>query len=118
MTWKFRPVVRSVQVHPGESVTINYYAENPTDQPMVGQAVPSLAPSEGTLFFHKTECFCFNQQPLEAGESVEMPLIFIVDRDLPEHITKLTLSYTLYDQGKQAEVSKSDRAQTTTNNNG
>ena len=85
---------------------------------MVGQAVPSLAPSEGTLFFHKTECFCFNQQPLEAGESVEMPLIFIVDRDLPEHITKLTLSYTLYDQGKQAEVSKSDRAQTTTNNNG
>ena len=118
MTWKFRPVVRSVQVHPGESVTINYYAENPTDQPMVGQAVPSLAPSEGTLFFHKTECFCFNQQPLEAGESTEMPLIFIVDKDLPAHITKLTLSYTLYDQGKQSAVTQTSRKDTTTNDNG
>lgn len=118
MTWEFRPVVRSVDVHPGEAVTVNYYAANGSDYAMVGQAVPSLAPSEGSLYFHKTECFCFIQQPLEAGESVEMPLVFIVDRDLPEHISKLTLSYTLYDQGKQADVSRSDRAQTTTNNNG
>ncbi|GGC67096.1 cytochrome c oxidase assembly protein [Marinobacter halophilus] len=118
MTWEFRPVVRSVDVHPGEVISVNFYAANGTDQAMVGQAVPSLSPSEGTQFFHKTECFCFNQQPLEAGESVEMPLIFIVDRDLPEHITKLTLSYTLYDQGKQAEVSRSAQTQTTTNNNG
>ncbi len=118
MTWEFRPVVRSIDVHPGQPVTVNFYAANGTDHAMVGQAVPSLAPSEGTQFFHKTECFCFNQQPLEAGESVEMPLIFIVDRDLPEHITKLTLSYTLYDQGKMTDVSRSDRTQTTTNNNG
>ena len=97
MTWKFRPVVRSVQVHPGESVTINYYAENPTDQPMVGQAVPSLAPSEGTLFFHKTECFCFTQQVLQPGESVEMPVRFIVDPAVPAQVKHLTLAYTLFD---------------------
>jgi len=100
MPWIFRPVARSVEVHPGEAITVNFYAENPTDRNMVGQAVPSLSPSEGTLYFHKTECFCFNQQPLAAGESTEMPLVFIVDRDLPSHITKLTLSYTLYDQGE------------------
>lgn len=117
MTWKFRPMVRSVEVHPGEPTTVNFYAENPTTQAMVGQAVPSLAPSEGTLYFHKTECFCFNQQPLEAGESTEMPLIFIVDKDLPEHITKLTLSYTLYDQGQQPAVSNAS-GNTTTNDNG
>ena len=114
----FRPVVRSVEVHPGEPTTVNFYAENPTAEPMVGQAVPSLAPSEGTLYFHKTECFCFNQQPLEAGESTEMPLIFIVDKDLPAHITKLTLSYTLYDQGKQPAVTQTSRKDTTTNDNG
>lgn len=100
MPWKFRPVARSVEVHPGESTTVNFYAENPTSRDMVGQAVPSLSPSEGTLYFHKTECFCFNHQPLEAGQSTEMPLVFIVDQDLPSHITKLTLSYTLYDQGE------------------
>ena len=115
---KFRPVVRSVDVHPGEPTTVNFYAENPTSEPMVGQAVPSLAPSEGTLYFHKTECFCFNQQPLEAGESTEMPLIFIVDKDLPAHITKLTLSYTLYDQGKQVSAAQNSRKETTTNDNG
>jgi cytochrome c oxidase assembly protein subunit 11 len=119
MSWEFRPVQRSVKVHPGEAVTVNFYAANPTDHAMVGQAVPSLSPSEGTLYFHKTECFCFNQQPLDAGESVEMPLVFIVDPELPEHITKLTLSYTLYDQDPQARVSGSARAgATTTNNNG
>lgn len=118
MPWEFRPVVRSVQVHPGEPVTVNFFAANPTDHAMVGQAVPSLSPSEGTLYFHKTECFCFNQQPLDAGESVEMPLVFIVDPELPEHITKLTLSYTLYDQGEPAQVSGPVRADHTTNNNG
>jgi len=118
MPWTFRPVTRSIEVHPGEPVTINYFAQNPTAQAMVGQAVPSLSPSEGTLYFHKTECFCFNQQPLEAGESVEMPLIFIVDKDLPEHITKLTLSYTLYDQKVTPAVSDSARVTKTTNDNG
>ncbi|MBZ2169595.1 cytochrome c oxidase assembly protein [Marinobacter sp. F4216] len=118
MPWVFKPEVRSIKVHPGESVTINYVAENPTSEPMVGQAVPSLSPSEGTLYFHKTECFCFNQQPLEAGERTEMPLVFIVDRELPEHITKLTLSYTLYDQGKPVTVSAGQSKNTTTNENG
>ncbi|MDX1755974.1 MAG: cytochrome c oxidase assembly protein [Marinobacter sp.] len=118
MPWVFKPVTRSVEVHPGEATTVTFYAENPTTDEMVGQAVPSLAPAEGTLYFHKTECFCFNQQTLQAGETVRMPLVFIVDQALPEHIHKLTLSYTLYDQSKLREVSRIEQAITTTNGNG
>ncbi|PSF13496.1 cytochrome c oxidase assembly protein [Marinobacter fuscus] len=118
MSWEFRPVTRSIKVHPGEPVTVNFFAQNPGDTPMVGQAVPSLSPSEGTPYFHKTECFCFNQQPLEAGESTEMPLVFIVDPELPEYITKLTLSYTLYDQSQHIEVSGPVGAGASTNKNG
>ncbi len=118
MPWVFRPVTRSIEVHPGEPTTVVFYAENPTANAMVGQAVPSLAPAEGTLYFHKTECFCFNQQTLQAGETVQMPLVFIVDQALPEHIHKLTLFYTLYDQSAIREVSRINQAITTTNRNG
>lgn len=120
MPWVFRPMVHSIKVHPGEPTQVAFYAENPTGAAMVAQAIPSLAPSEGTLYFHKTECFCFNRQALAAGEITEMPLVFIVDTALPEHITKLTLSYTLYDQGEPETVSAvtSERATTTRTNNG
>jgi cytochrome c oxidase assembly protein subunit 11 len=64
---------------------------------MIGQAIPSLVPFKAATYFHKTECFCFEQQPLKAGESAELPMYFIVDQDLPEHIHTITLSYTLFD---------------------
>ncbi|SFR65832.1 cytochrome c oxidase assembly protein subunit 11 [Marinobacter daqiaonensis] len=119
MPWVFKPEVRSIKVHPGEAITVNFIAENPTTRTMVGQAVPSLAPSEGTGYFHKTECFCFNQQQLEAGERVEMPLVFIVDRALPDTIHKLTLSYTLYDQKLEVPAAETAASEsTTTNRNG
>ncbi|WP_404366359.1 cytochrome c oxidase assembly protein [Marinobacter sp.] len=118
MPWVFRPATSSISVHPGEATTVHFRAENPTGQTMTGQAVPSLAPSEGTLYFHKTECFCFNQQELKAGEAIDMPLVFIVDADLPTDIHKLTLSYTLYDQQRLKKVSDVDQARKTTNDNG
>lgn len=118
MPWEFRPMATSVKAHPGEPVTVNFHVRNPTGSSMTAQAVPSLSPSEGTLYFHKTECFCFNQQTLKAGESVEMPLVFIVDKALPDDIHKLTLSYTLYDQSELQDVSSAERTKTTTNDNG
>jgi cytochrome c oxidase assembly protein subunit 11 len=118
MPWVFQPLVRSIKVRPGEATTVNFRAENPTVDTMTAQAVPSLAPSRGTLYFHKTECFCFNQQELKAGESIDMPLVFIVDADLPADIHKLTLSYTLYDQKKMQKVSKSEQVSQTINDNG
>ncbi len=98
MPWEFRPTVTEIKVHPGELIQVDFYAKNPTARRMVAQAVPSLSPSQGTDYFHKTECFCFNQQILEAGEDTLMPLIFVVDTALPEHLRVLTLSYTLFDQ--------------------
>lgn len=97
MPWDFHPVVKTVKVHPGEATVINYFARNTTSRDMVAQAVPSLVPFKAANYFHKTECFCFNQQPLAAGESTELGLSFIVDIDIPKQVNTITLSYTLFD---------------------
>lgn len=97
MAWEFKPLQRQVKVHPGEMMEVHFIARNPTDKAMVGQAVPSVSPFRGADFLHKTECFCFTQQRLEAGEEIEMPLLFFVDQALPKDVSKLTLSYTLFD---------------------
>ena len=95
--WKFEPVINEIQVHPGEMKFVNFYAKNESNKDIVGQAVPSVSPGIAAAYFQKIECFCFTQQPLKANESVEMGLQFYVDMELPEDITTLTLSYTLYD---------------------
>tara|TARA_R110000824_G_scaffold336_4_gene2023 strand:+ start:82175 stop:82750 length:576 start_codon:yes stop_codon:yes gene_type:complete len=97
MSWQFEPMVSQVQVHPGELTEVMFYARNPATSAMVGQAVPSVSPFKAADYLHKTECFCFSQQTLAAGESIDMPLMFFIDQDIPEEVTKLTLSYTLYD---------------------
>ncbi len=97
MPWMFKPEIQSIDVHPGEPTVVNYLAENPTQYKMVAQAVPSVVPFKAANYFHKTECFCFNKQPLAAGEHAEMGLSFIVDIDIPKHIHTITLSYTLFD---------------------
>ena len=98
MPWEFKPVVSEVVVHPGVLTSVDFFAKNPTGKTMTAQAVPSLSPSQGVNYFHKTECFCFNQQTLAAQEEVLMPLRFVVDKALPEDLKVLTLSYTLFDQ--------------------
>ncbi|OZG73273.1 cytochrome c oxidase assembly protein [Hahella sp. CCB-MM4] len=107
MPWQFKPLVREIKVHPGEQMKVEFYAKNTTGEMMVAQAVPSISPSEGAEFFHKTECFCFNQQILQPGEDINMPLIFLVDKDLPEGLHTLTLSYTLFDVTERTTKTKS-----------
>lgn len=97
MPWEFRPIDKTVVVHPGEATVIKYFAHNPTNRAMIGQAIPSLVPYKAVSYFHKTECFCFNSQPLQAGESAELGLSFIVDIDIPKYVKTITLSYTLFD---------------------
>lgn len=104
MPWEFRPVVRQVTASPGELVQVAFYARNTTRRDMTAQAIPSLSPFEVTPYFHKTECFCFNQQPLTAGEDTEMGLVFQIDPDLPPWVKTISLSYTLYDVTKQQEM--------------
>jgi cytochrome c oxidase assembly protein subunit 11 len=102
MPWEFRPDVTRMQVHPGEYYMANFYARNQTRDVMIGQAIPSVTPSVAALHFHKTECFCFTQQRFGAGEGREMPLRFVVDKDLPGDVHTLTLAYTFFDVTQQA----------------
>lgn len=99
--WEFKPEVRSIRLHPGEVKTVNFYVENMTNRDVVAQALPSVAPGEASLFLNKTECFCFENQPLAAGETAVMPMQFYLDPDLPAHVHRLTLSYMMYDLTEQ-----------------
>lgn len=95
--WNFSPVINEMEVHPGEMKLVSFYAKNNASHDITGQAVPSVSPGMAANYFHKIECFCFTQQPLSAGEDIEMSLQFYVDVELPTNINTLTLSYTLYD---------------------
>ncbi len=97
MPWDFGPSQTMMKVNPGAVNDTVFLARNPRPYAMIAQAIPSISPSRAARYFHKTECFCFEQQPLEAGQSVEMPLQFIVDQDLPQDIGTITLSYTIFD---------------------
>lgn len=107
MPWEFSPVVKTLTVHPGEIKQIDYFAHNFSIKNIVGQAVPSVSPGLAASYFNKIECFCFNQQPLKAGDQTLMPLKFYIDTDLPEDISTITLSYTLYDVTATLEESES-----------
>ena len=97
MPWAFSPDVTEMVVHPGAANDTVFFAANPTTNSMIAQAIPSVSPSRAAEYFHKTECFCFEQQPLDGNSEAEMPLQFIVDQDLPADIKTITLSYTLFD---------------------
>jgi len=97
MPWAFEPMTFEVEVNPGVPTRITYYAKNPTPRDMVAQAIPNVVPTTAAKYFHKTECFCFDQQILASGEETEMPLVFIVDRDLPKSVNTITLSYSIFD---------------------
>jgi cytochrome c oxidase assembly protein subunit 11 len=97
LPWAFQPEAPSVDVHPGKLTEVWFDATNHASEAIVGNAVPSVAPNTASLYFNKTECFCFTEQQLAAGESRRMPVRFIVDPKLPKEITELTLSYTFYE---------------------
>ena len=106
LPWKFYPINKTVKIHPGENKRIAYFAENISGRTMTVQAIPSVTPGLAANYLKKTECFCFNQQTLKNKESMEMPLIFHLDRDIPKNIRVVTLSYTLFDVTKNAKKSK------------
>ena len=105
MPWKFWSGKGAVRVHPGEAKTVSFFVKNTTDRAMVAQAIPSLVPFSATEFFHKTECFCFEQQILQPGEEVEMPMRFIVGRELPKNVGSINLSYALFDITDRVDLS-------------
>lgn len=104
LPWDFYPQVKSVKVHPGESTKVMFYAKNTTDKPMTVQAIPSITPGDANGCFHKIECFCFRNQKLNAHTGKEMPLVFTISKDLPQHVHVITLAYTLFDVTAQAAI--------------
>lgn len=96
LPWAFKPKVSSIRVHPGEVTEVLFEATNLGGDDIVGQAVPSVAPNRASIYFNKTECFCFTEQTLKAGETRDMPVRFVVDPGLPGNVTVMTLSYTFY----------------------
>lgn len=88
---------RRLTVNIGEMNKVSFFATNLSDQERVFQAVPSVSPGLAAQYLHKVQCFCFEQQPLKANETIEMTLLFYVDEELPTEIEEMTLSYTLFD---------------------
>jgi cytochrome c oxidase assembly protein subunit 11 len=96
LPWAFAPERDSMRVQVGRQYEAKYLARNTADRTIVGSAVPSVAPARASGYFSKTECFCFTAQTLQAGETRDMPVRFIVDPALPAGVKTLTLSYTFY----------------------
>lgn len=96
LPWKLVALDRQVRVHPGQAYEVDFTFTNYGDRAHTGRAVPSVSPAEASLHLRKVTCFCFNEQRLEAGERLELPLVFQLSRDLPESVHTVTLSYTLY----------------------
>ena len=96
LAWEFKPVQSSMEVHPGRQYEAMFVARNRAAEAIVGNAAPSIAPNQASGFFTKTECFCFTEQMLAAGEQRLMPVRFIVDPSLPGDVGTITLSYTVY----------------------
>ncbi|MFC3177416.1 cytochrome c oxidase assembly protein [Undibacterium amnicola] len=104
--WRFRPTVSSLQVHPGEMAQVVYEVVNKQSYKMDAQAIPSYAPQQAGTFFKKMECFCFQQQTLEANEARQMPVSFFIDPALPKDVKTITLSYTFFEVGLKPTASK------------
>ncbi len=96
LPWEFQAKQNSAVVPLGEMNEALYLAMNPTDEAIVGRAIYNVTPPEASLYFVKTECFCFTQQLLQANESREMPVYYFIQADLPEYIKEITLSYTFF----------------------
>jgi cytochrome c oxidase assembly protein subunit 11 len=109
LPWQFKPLQNRLKVHPGQLVQVEYEVVNTSDQPVVGQAVPSYGPARAAAFFKKIECFCFTPQTLAAGERRRMPVLFVLDSAMDRDVHTVTLSYTFFDVGTKARVSGEQR---------
>jgi len=99
MPWRFAPVERVVDVHPGALTQVTYEIVNASERPGVGQAIPSYGPQHAAQYFQKLDCFCFATQTLQPGEVRRMPVVFVVDPAAPADLATITLSYTFFEVG-------------------
>jgi cytochrome c oxidase assembly protein subunit 11 len=110
IAWRFEPVQREVTVHLGEEKLVFFRATNLSQRPVVGSANYNVTPERTAGWFDKIQCFCFTEQLLQPGQSVDMPVVFFVDADMDkdrryDDIKTITLSYTFHE-------AKTERAKT------
>ena len=110
MPWTFKPDLPSVDVRVGQDGLISFRAVNPTSQTITGTAIYNVTPLQAGKYFYKTQCFCFDEQVLNPGQTVHMPVSFFIDpkiMDDPEmdDLTTSTLSYTFFKKDS-AELEK------------
>ena len=120
LPWTFKPEQPSQTLHIGETGLAFYEAENLTGKPVTGRATFNVSPAKAGIYFKKIECFCFTEQTLKPGESVDMPVVYYVDPEIDEDpnlddVRTLTLSYTFFpaetadgdnENGKLASLNK------------
>ncbi|KXG87946.1 cytochrome c oxidase assembly protein [Agrobacterium bohemicum] len=101
LNWDFQPVSKSVEPKIGETVQVMFRATNRSPVATTGSAVFNVTPMEAGAYFNKVQCFCFTETTLQAGETLEMPVVFFIDPEIvtareTKNIHTLTLSYTFY----------------------
>jgi cytochrome c oxidase assembly protein subunit 11 len=99
--WTFEPEQRTVDVKIGETTLAFYRATNTSDRALTGTSTFNVFPEQAAVFFNKLECFCFKEQTLEPGQSIDLPVSFFVDPQIVHDknaggTTHITLSYTFY----------------------
>ncbi len=97
LPWTFTPIEKSARFHPGELVQVAFEVRNNSSRAVTGQAIPSYGPQLAGRYFKKLECFCFTQQTLQPGEVRRMPVVFVVEKDLPQDLNTVTLSYSFFE---------------------
>jgi len=110
LPWKFEPVQETIRIAPGARTQIFFRATNLTARKTTGSATFNVSPLTAAQYFSKIECFCFTEQTLKGGQSVDMPVVFYVDPEIRKdpdtnHIDEITLSYTFYPVEKTASGS-------------
>jgi len=109
LNWDFYSKTKTVKIPMGEEKTIYYFAKNLSEEPIVGTATFNVTPAKAGQYFMKIDCFCFVEQLLNPGESMNMPVTFFIDPDLykdenVQEVNEITLSYTFMKSMDQSKV--------------
>ena len=110
LPWRFQPLEREVKVRLGEEKLVHYRVTNVSQRPIVGTSTYNVTPETAGPWFNKLQCFCFTEQLLMPGQSVDMPVVFFVDPEMDkdrryDNVRTITLSYTFFE-------AKTERAKT------
>jgi len=116
LQWEFQPVHRELSMRIGDSAVAFYRARNVADTPIVGAAAFNVTPLKVGKYFNKIECFCFTEQKLEPGKSIDMPVTFFVDPEIVndpnlDDVKLITLSYTFFEVEEETDEKKAELAE-------